>query len=463
VLKLARKGESVMFRSMSIAMLAVSVMGTARSQELNRSTVISLNETKKTLRNVLRQFELQGHVMFDVKTIVPSQEKLLAREISIQCEKKPFWEAVALVADAAGLQVDSFERPSVVLKKRHAFPFPNDPVQVAEPVTQGAFQARLEKHGIFDQLDVIVRPEPWVGQPFVVDYEAKVHFENGQSIRYEPDYLIWVYRLSDEVCLRIEMDDWPKGIAVRTVDVIAHLQVGIDWKPMTLPPISQIASREIKANDGVIRIKTAGFEEKAKSKVDKYGVRLRLEGVGLASKELGQERVRLLSPAGSSILPHKLGVSRGETENIQWTLIDVGFTSEQIAEDFEKYSLALLLEDGTKKVIGPIGEISPTIVNAGSSQLAISTSQLLAGHVELLNYGVRIPWDRIRLDVGQEATLEPQGHSRSGIYPHAMTFEFETDPIRTPGSQWKLVVEAPAKSVDHMLTLTFDDVDIPNE
>lgn len=458
---------------MMISLFVVSLAGTAHSQRIDQTTLISLNETKRPLREVLDRFEQQGNVTFDVKWI-GLREKTLSEEVTIKFTQKPFWKAMDLLMDAAGLRVSDFYRSTIVLKRKPAFPFLSESVPVANPITQGAFQARLEKHGMFNQLDVVIRPEPWVGQPYVVGYEATITFADGQSKTYKPKFLIWVYKVSDEVSLRIEMDDWPAGVAVHKVDLTAQLQIGQEWDQITLPPVSQMVPREIKALNGRIRIERTGFEKAPNAKWDEYGIKLRLEAVGLAKDEKLNELFALVSPEGISIDPHKTGVSGGETNKIKWTSVDLGFTPDRIEGEFEDYRLSISLEDGTQQVIGPIGEIAPKIADAGISQIAIPKAGLLTGEtkllgpgirtreIKLLGYGIRIPWDRVQLNVGEDS-LEPVGHGRGSGYPHQMTFDFETDDIQTPRNQWKLVVEAPTKSVDHTLTFSFDDVEMPKD
>jgi hypothetical protein len=78
---------------MLIAVLVVTLAETAKAQDLDSATFISMNETEQPLRDVLAKFERQGNVTFDVQWIVPRREELLSKEVTINFENKPFWEA----------------------------------------------------------------------------------------------------------------------------------------------------------------------------------------------------------------------------------------------------------------------------------------------------------------------------------------------------------------------------------
>lgn len=143
---------------------------------------------------------------------------------------------------------------------------------------------------------------------------------------------------------------------------------------------------------------------------------------------------------------------------MQWRFFDIGFRPADVPDELNACRLAVSTPDGREEIIGPIGDLRPEPVAAGKVRINIDHADFEEGKVEFSVFNFRIPYDRVRLDVGNGRALEPRGWARSDSYPHWFRLRFPVRDVETDPESWRLVVEVPTDSVRHTLRATLRNV-----
>jgi hypothetical protein len=418
--------------------------------DLKKGGTVTIRANGEPVANVLVQIEkATGNRIRIVDQFGGDDKKLLAKRVSLNLPGKPFWEAVEAMTAAAGVKFRAVKHGVLELSTEGP---QFDKIRVLGPPTAvGAFQVYPGFDDFFDQAMVVVRSEPRFGEPQLRGYHAEITLPGGKQIQYKPDFLFSTSNVhTGELTLRIK--DLPAGTTkAQEIKLEVRLAIASDPQAFTLPPLGELLPKSVKVGSGAVYVTRAELDSESSDR-QTFAVELVAEGLPFDLKDMV-----LVDTAGNRVS----SAGGGGSKQDQRQNVTLRFPRAKISGDASKSQLVVEVPGTAATTIGPLGDVAARPVPVGAGIVRITKADLVqqSGRRE---FEVRVEFDGFPLTPEQVAlvgpgsqSLQPTGYGSGG---NSAQFWFDPAQIRGKAESYRLTLQAPTKSTEHILRSTFRDV-----
>lgn len=424
--------------------------------ELQKGSIVSIRADEQTVGSVLAQIEKATGNRVRILEEFGHDGEILSKRVSINLQKKPFWEAVDAVAAAAGVKFCAIKDGTLDLS---AEGMQMHNVKVTGPTTIArAFQVYPGFDEFFDNAMIVIRLEPRFGEPHLRSYQAEITLEDGKQIEYKPDFIFNTSNIhTGELTLQIK-PDLPEGTKkAQQIKLEARLAFPSEWQPFTLPPLGELVPKPVTVGKGTVLVTQAKLDDES-SEWQMFEVELLAEGLAFELKD-----IVLLDGADNRVKSSGGGSFKQENQQ----KVSLSFPRKKISGDPGKCRLAFEVPGSGEKIIGPLEDLAPKSITAGGTIVRVTKAGILKQsgggedyEVRLEFEGFPVPGDEMVL-VGKNAKpLKPHSYGGGG---GLFQISFNPKQIQGKADSYRLRIQTPTKVTEHVLHATFNDVPLTKD